>query len=232
MYRKFGDRSAKILALTALILLLCLSAHAQHRTEQGLTYGGGGAGDNPGDGFGIGANVGYDIPTGDLGKTFKAAPTFGLGLIYNINGLTLSANFGIASFKPKIDTIYYYAANQTIGSLAWNDYKVSEYYLGAAYNIPVDDGVKFFFGLNAGVYSAKISYHTVDIYENTQFNKTEQELYFAPKVGFSIAVNDNFSINPGLKYNYFKPLGGTDNNPYIYKSNATIALNVSLVYIF
>ena len=225
-------RSAKFLALIACILLVSLSAHAQHRTDQGLTYGGGSGGDNPGDGFGIAINGGYDIPTGDLGKTFKAAPAFGFGLIDNFNGFSFSANFGLVTYKPKIDTIYYYAPKQTIGSLAWNDDKIMEYYLGAAYNIQVDDGVKFFLGLNAGIYSDKISYHTVDIYENTIFNKTEQELYFAPKVGFSFDVSDNFSINPGIKYNYFKPLGGTDNNPYIYTSNSAFSLNMSLVYVF
>ena len=232
LYVLVYKRSAKFFLLAGLILLTGLSAHAQHRSDQGLTYGGGGVGDNPGDGFGITVNGGYDIPTGNLGKTFKAAPTFGFGLLYNVNGFTLSANFGMVTYKPKIDTIYYYAANQTIGSLAWNNNKIMEYYLGAAYNIQVDDGVKFFIGLNAGVYADNTSYHTVDIYQNIMFNETENELYIAPKVGFSFDVTDNFSINPGIRYNYFKPIGNPYTNSYIDSPNSSFVLNMAFAYVF
>ena len=236
MYRKLYPLAKKqvlrFLVLTGLVFLVSLSAQAQHRTDQGLTYGGGGSSDNPGDGFGIAINGGYDIPSGSLGTTFKAAPTFGFSLVDNFNGFTISANVGLVTYKPKIDTVYYYAANQTIGSIAWSDDKIMAYYLGAAYNIDVDDGVKFFLGLNLGVYSDKIGYHTQDDYENTIFSKTENELYYAPKLGFTFAVDDNFSISPGARYNFFKPLGSTNNDPYIYTSNKSLELGITLTYIF
>lgn len=233
MYRKLyssSKQSVKFLVLMCLVLLVGVSAQAQHRNNQGLSYGGGGRGDNPGDGFGIAVNGGYDIPSGSLGTTFKAAPTFGLSLVDNFNGFTLTANVQLVTYKPKVDTLYYYAPNQTIGSLAWSDDKIMAYYLGAAYNFNVDEGVKFYLGLNLGIYSDKIAYHTQDIYENTPFSKTFNELYYAPKLGFTFAVNDNFSISPGARYNFFKP-SGTNGNPYV-TSNKSFELGITLTYIF
>jgi hypothetical protein len=234
MYRKLypsvSKQLVKCLALTGLLFLLSFSAQAQHRNDQGLTYGGGAGGDNPGDGFGIAINGGYDIPSGSLGSTFKSAPAFGLSLVDNFNGFTLSANLQLVTYKPKIDTIYYYAADQTIGSLAWSDDKIMAYYFGAAYNFDVDEGVKFYLGFNLGIYSDKIAYHTQDIYENTVFSKTFNELYYAPKLGFTFAVNDNFSISPGARYNFFKP-SGTNGNPYV-TSNKSFELGITLTYIF
>ena len=230
LYPSVSKQLVRFLALTGMVLFTALSVQAQHRTDQGLTYGGGGGGDNPGDGFGIAINGGYDIPSGSLGTTFKAAPTFGFSLVDNFNGFTLSANVGLVTYKPKVDTTYYYAANQTIGSIAYSDDKIMAYYLGAAYNFDVDDGVKFFLGLNLGIYSDKIGYHTQDDYENTVFSKTEQEFYYAPKLGFAFAVDDNFSISPGARYNFFKPFS-SNNNQYV-TSNKSIELGVTLTYIF
>jgi len=236
MYRKLYPSANKqvlrFLALTGLVFLVSLSAQAQHRTDQGLTYGGGGGGEFPGDGFGISINGGYDIPSGSLGNTYKAAPTFGFSLVDNFDSFTLSLNVATVTYKPKVDTTYYYAANQTIGSLAWSNDKIMEYYLGGAYNIDVDDGVKFYIGLNLGIYSDQIGYHTQDDYENTVVNKTLNEIYYAPKLGFTFAASDNFSVSPGLRYNFFKPLGSTTNDTYVSTSNKSITLGIALTYIF
>lgn len=228
LYSSIRQQLTGISLIIGLVFLATLSAQAQHRTNQGLTYGGGGS-DNPGDGFGVAINGGYDMPSGDLGKVYKSAPTFGFSLVDNFGDLTLSATVNLVTYKPKIDTVYYYAANQTIGSIAYADNKIMEYYLGASYNIQVDDGLKFYIGANVGIYSDKVAFHTQDVYEDTQFSKTYNELYYAPKLGFTFAVDDNFSVSPGARYNFFKPSG--NNNQYV-TSNKSLTLGVTLMYIF
>jgi hypothetical protein len=206
-------KSFKAVILTALVVLLYTSVNAQmysatdapSRNKGGLTYGGssGGSGGSGDKSWGLSLSAGYDVPTGDMSSTFKAAPTFSFGYLNNYNNFTFNATIGYVSYKPKFDTAYFVGNDPTQGYLQYGNFSSLEVYTGAAYNIPISDNAKFYFGFDLGTYVNFFNYSLNDGQGNTyNYNTTYEQDFIAPKLGVDFMVSDNLSIGLQAKYNF------------------------------
>lgn len=238
MYHNFNairKKLTKTLALTCFTLLIYSSAQAQHHNYSGLSYGGGSNGD--GSNWGISVLGGYDIPTGDLGTTFKAAPTFGVSVKHNLGDFTFNANIGFVSYKPKLDTFYNDPTDKTAGYIKYDNYSSLQFFVGGAYNVAIGDQAKFYFGLDLGSYYNYFSYVSNDgLYGYDAGNSTDEESYVAPKLGINFNVSDNISLGVEAKYNFLfaSSSGSGDAYDYGYVTtvNKTFSGNLVLTYNF
>jgi hypothetical protein len=233
-FNAISKKLTKTLALTCFTLLIYSSAQAQHHSYSGLSYGGGSNGD--GSNWGISILGGYDVPTGDLGTTFKAAPTFGIGVKHNYGDFTFNVNIGFVSYKPKLDTFYFDATDKTAGYIKYDNYSSLEFYVGAAYNIAIGDQAKFYFGLDLGSYYNYFSYDSNDGIGENAANTYNEASYVAPKLGINFMLNDNLSLGIEGKYNFTFSSSSGSGNAYDYgystTTNKSYSGNLVLTYNF
>jgi hypothetical protein len=254
MYHIFSTivrrKSFKAIILTALIVSGYTSVNAQmysatdapKRSNGGLTYGGnsggsGGSGGGFGSTWAISLSGGYDVPTGDLGTTFKAAPTFSFSVLRNYGDFTFNTTIGYVSYKPKMDTVYFYGNDPTQGYVQYGNFSALEIYAGAAYNIQVSDNAKVYIGANIGTYYNFFSYTSNDGQGNiSTSNTTEGQSYVAPKLGVDFMVSDNISIGLEAKYNFMlssdSGTGDAYDSGYSTTVNKSFSGNVALTYHF
>jgi hypothetical protein len=240
----------KTIIFTALIVSLYTSVNAQmysatdapKRNNQGLTFGdGGGSSSGGGGGFestwAISLSGGYDVPTGNLGTTFKAAPTFSFSVLRNYGDFTFNTTIGYVSYKPKMDTFYFYGNDPTQGYVQYGNFSSLEIYAGAAYNVHVADNAKIYFGVNIGTYYNFFSYTSNDgAGDISTSNTTESQSYIAPKIGVDFMVSDNLSLGVEAKYNFMMSsdsgTGDAYDSGYSTTVNKSFSGNVALTYHF
>lgn len=205
----FSTKTLKAIALIFLISLVTISAQAQRRSSAALTYGGGGSyGSANEDGWGIAIGGGYEMPTGDLGTTFKGAPVFSISAIHNWGNFTFNTTIGYASFRPKLDTTFIYYDGQEAGYIKYGHYSSFEIYAGAAYNIAVADNAKFYFGFDAGSYYNHLDVSSGDTYtgytvdDETVSSGDQSAGYIAPKIGVKFVIGSNLLFGFEGKYNF------------------------------
>jgi hypothetical protein len=231
----------KILSLTVLLalMLVCFSASAQKHNNQGLTYGGGRGGynDDGGESWGVALNAGYDVPSGNLGTIYKAAPTFGISVLHNLGNFTYNITIGYVSYKPKLDTFYNDEADHTAGYIKYGSFSSIEFFAGAAYNFAISDQAKFYLGLNIGSYYNHFAYDANDGIgdENVADNYSEQS-YIAPKVGIQFPVSDYLNLGIEAKYNFLLSSSSGSGDAYDYGYSTTVyksfSGNIQLIYNF
>jgi len=241
----------KVVIATALIILSYTTVNAQmysatdapKRSNGGLTFGGNGGsgGSSGGGGFGstwaIQLAAGYDAPTGDLGTTFKGAPTFSFSVLRNYGDFTFNTTIGYVSYKPKLDTFYFYGNDPTEGYVHYGNYSTLEFYVGAAYNISVGDNAKVYIGANIGTYYNFFSFDTNDGEGDiSSANSTQSSSYIAPKLGVDFMVSDNLSLGIEARYNFSlssdSGSGDAYDSGYSTTVNKSFAGNVALTYHF
>jgi hypothetical protein len=211
----------KPLVFTALILCLFSVAKAQHRTSAGLSYGGGGSGEPDPFAWGMSISGGYEALTGDARGTYAGAPVFSLSLTRNWNDFTFNGTIGYASHKPKSDTAFVYADDTEIGYVKYNDFNTLQFYVGAAYNIPVADIVKFYLGANLGAYRNSLSYVSSSADGTLTGNFSGTQAFFAPKAGFNFQISPSVSFSVEAKYNIVSKSSGTTSADSTSTSNYT-----------
>jgi hypothetical protein len=250
MYHIFSavccKKSFKAITLTTLIILLYTSVNAQmysatdapKRSNGGLTYG---ADDGGNGGFGgtwaISLSGGYDVPTGNLGTTYKAAPTFSFSVLRNYGNFTFNATIGYVSYKPKVDTFYFYGNDPTQGYSQYGNFSALQIYVGGAYNIQIADNAKLYLGLNLGTYYNFTSVTTNDgVGDITTTNIDEAQSYVAPKIGVDFMLNNNISLGLEAKYNIMlssdSGSGDAFDSGYTTTVNQSFSGNVNLTYHF
>ena len=217
---------------------------APRRSNGGLTYGGnsgGSGGGNGSGGFGstwaISLSGGYDVPTGDFGTTYKAAPTFSFSVLRNYGDFTFNTTIGYASYKPKFDTIYVYGNDPTQGYVQYGHFNSLEIYVGAAYNFQVADNAKLYLGVNLGTYYDFFSYSSNDgAGDISSYNADQSQSYVAPKIGVDFMVSDNLSLGVEAKYNFMlssdSGSGDAFDSGYSTTVNKSFSGNVALTYHF
>jgi len=211
------------------------AAFAQRHANTGLTYGGGSNGD--GSPWGISVSAGYDSPLGDLGTTFKAAPTFSIGLNRNFGNFTISSNIGFVSFAPKQDTIFADPLDHTQGYTKYSNYTSIEFYLGAAYNISFGDKAKLYLGFNLGTYYTSLTYDENDGQGDDNSDDSFNEIaYIAPKLGVNFMLTENMSLGIEGKYNFLissaSGTGDAYDSGYSSTVDKSVSGNVVLTYSF
>ena len=231
MYHNFNalqKKLTKALVLTCFALLIYSSAQAQ----RGYYSGYGGSESN----WGISIIGGYDVPTGDMGTTFKAAPTFGVSVKHNYGDFTFNANIGYVSYKPKLDTFYYDPTDKTAGYIKYDNFSSLQFYVGAAYNIAISDQAKFYFGIDLGSYYNYFSYVSNAGLGYDAASSSNEESYFAPKLGINFMLNDNLSLGIEGKYNFLFSSSSGSGDAYDYgyttTTNKSYSGNLVLTYNF
>lgn len=161
---------------------------------------------------GIGVNVAYDAPLGKLKQTYKPAANYGLNYYSFDDNYTITVGIGLRTYKLKQDIFYYEVGDGDYGTISYTDFSSYYGYLGAAYNIGLSERVKIFIGANLGMCISKFSSHSEDAYVIESNNIKERQVYGAPKLGFTIDLNDYLQLNVQGAYNVFATLGRTEFN--------------------
>jgi len=157
---------------------------------------------------GIGVNIAYDAPVGNLQYTYKPAINYGLNYYKFEDDFTITAGIGYRIYKPKQDVFYYAVGDNDYGTITYSDFRSYMGYIGGAYNIEVAEGFKCFGGFNFGLYITKFSLHSVDaLRDATTVIDGEQEIYIAPKLGLAIDLSDDLQLNLQGAYNVFATTG-------------------------
>ena len=191
----------RVFALGCLLFVSVFTARAQY-SGSSLTYGGGGLGDPNPNAWGIAVSAGYDGPTGDMRSVYGGGGAYSFSVLHNWNGFTFNASFGYTSYKPKQDTIFYYADDEESGYDKYNKYTSLEFYVGGAYNIPIADITNLYLGLNIGEYVDKFSFigntgGTTSYYASSQ----SETQFVAPKLGLNFLITNHLSFGVEGKYN-------------------------------
>lgn len=215
----FCKKWFRILSLTGLIAILFSSVKAQNSSTKDHSYG-------------VALNAGYDVPVGNLGYTFKPAPTFGFTFLSYHDDLVLSATIGYHSYKPKQDTFYYAVDESNYGTIKYQNFTALSLYFGVAYNFELAEGIKAYGGINFGAYFTHSVYHSVDEFINDNSDLHDENIYLAPKIGLNYTVGDNVTIGIEGKYNTFIVAGKKSDNARVGTINSSYAGNLILTYNF
>ncbi len=205
----------KTLVLTCFTILIYTSVQAQHRYYSGYGYGGSQSN------WGISILGGYDVPTGDLGTSFKAAPTFGIGVKHNYGNFTFNANIGYVNYKPKADTVYFDQSDKT-SYVKYGNLSSLQFYVGAAYNVAIGDQAKFYFGVDLGSYYNYFSFDSYDGISENYSDNYDEASYLAPKLGINFMLNDNLSLGVEAKYNFTFETSSGSGDAYDYGYSTTV----------
>jgi len=221
-----GVSKSKGLLPVVIMLLMFWSydAGAQYHRDPWNHYGGGGgSGTVTYEGYAIVVSTDYDVPLGDLGTIYKGAPSFNLNVTNYWNDFTFNAGIGYHVYKPKADSLFYDDGAGGVGSVSYETFPVFSIYGGAAYNLQIEQGLRFYLGANLGAYYIRLGFQSNDQFGNSSSEINEQEVYIAPKFGFNIMFNNSVGVNLEGKYNFFSPSGNSQDNPrvgIVYKSYA------------
>ena len=229
-------RVAKVLALACFMIFAGLSASAQHRQSDALTYGGGGNGGTDANGWGLAFSGGYDGPTADMRSTYKGAPAYSISLIHNWNGFTFNTTIGYVSYKPKQDTAFIDVDGTQVGYIKYGNFNSLEFFIGGAYNIPVADVANLYLGLNIGSYYNSFQYDVSTISGNTDANTTGEAQFVSPKIGLNFIISNHFAFGVEGRYNFefgsYKSGDSTDGYSYSPGNIKTYTVSGVLSYYF
>jgi hypothetical protein len=218
------------IVLFAALIFSGYHANAQRRNNSGLQYGGGSNGGFSDSGYGISMNVDYDAPTSDLGNIYMRAPAYNLSLLYYRSGFTFNATLGYHVYKPKQSAFYYDDGSGGFGTVTYDNYPVYAVYAGGAYNLQLDELFRVYAGLNFGLYFTHFAYHAVDQFSESTADLNEQQVYIAPKAGFTYMINYHLGVGMEAKYNFFSPSGNSETNPLVGTVYRSYAFGVVLTY--
>lgn len=182
--------------------------------------------------FGISIGADYDAPVGNLSYTFKPTFNYNLSVLRHYDNFTMNLTLGYHSYKAKQDTFYYQVSATDYGTVTYQPFTAYSLYLGLAYDLPVNDQLKVYGGINLGAYYVHFAFHSSDLVLNDNENFYEQELYFAPKVGFTYMLSDNIGVGIEGKYNFFAPTGKKIDNDRVGTLYNSYAAGVRLTYNF
>ncbi|RCH54181.1 hypothetical protein DJ568_12820 [Mucilaginibacter hurinus] len=208
-------------------------AYAQSGSPRGINYDGdawradGTGGNNLG--WGVALNIGYDIPAHNLKETFKATPTYGVSILKTFKAFTFNLSAGYHAYNAKKETVAYFPEDPASPVYLQKPLKVYAFYAGGAYNINLSE-MTFYAGANIGAYFTRSVYQQIDGVVRTTVTTTEQNVYFAPKLGLTYPVTEKVGLGVEGKYNFFIPRGQPDQGGLI--SYSSYAANIVLSYSF
>lgn len=182
--------------------------------------------------FGAALTAGYDVPVGNLSYTYKPAITYGARFLWNQGAVTANVSFGYHVYKPKLDTFYYAVDESNYGKVSYSNFTIYSFYIGGAYNLEVTEGFKVYGGLDLGAYESHVIVHSSDLYIDSHSDTHQEDVYLAPKLGFTYLVTDNIGVGIEGKYNFFAPTGKAKDNPAVGTLYNSYSGNLVLTYNF
>lgn len=222
---------AKLLPLFFFIcaVLPAFKAEAQHRHDAWATYGGGWSGGSDAE-YGISVGAGYDVPSGDLSQTYKAAPAFDLNVVRYVGNFTFNTGLGYHAYKAKQPSFAYDDGMGDTTTASYGNYTVVSIYAGAAYNVIFGEGSRLYFGLNMGTYFTHYSFNITSQSYSDDENVGYENLYLAPKIGLEFPLSGKISLGLEAKYNFFTPAGNTNDDPNVGHVYKTYAAGAALIF--
>ncbi len=222
----------KSLLLFFFLLLLFSSfyASAQRRKDPWATFGGGSNGGLDDSGYALTVSTYYDTPTGDLAPTFNPAIGFSFNVLQYHGAFTFNASIGYHAYNPKLPVFTYDDGAGGTGTIAWQSFPVYSLYTGVVYNAQLGGASRLYGGVNIGVYYTTYAYQSADQFSTSSVDLNEEDLYFAPKLGFAIGVANNITLGVEGRYNLFSPEGSSATNPYVGVVYKSYALGFVLTY--
>ena len=181
----------------------------------------------------------YDAPVGNLSYTFKPAINYNLSFHLNSDNFTGSVNFGYHNYKPKQDTFYYQVTvtdqgidHTDYGSVHYQNFPVYSFYLGLVYNLELAEQLKVYGGFNLGLYYTHLVFVASDVTGGSNTDLHEQDLYIAPRLGFTYSLAQNIGIGIEGKYNLFAPTGKRKYDDRVGTLYNSYSAGVRLIYNF
>lgn len=214
--------------ISIIFLCFCFNADAQRRNDPWLQYGGG----YTESGFAVAAGSYYDSPLGSLAATFKPAIGYTVNVLYYRDNFVAGVGIGYHSYSPKQDVFYYDDGSSGVGTTVWQNLPVYSLYLGAAYNVQVNNLFNAYIGADFGVYYTNYAYHSVDQFSDMTANIYAENLYAGPKAGVNFLVNQHVTAGIEAKFNVFTPSGNSNSDPFVGTVYKTYSVGVALGYRF
>ncbi len=153
--------------------------------------------------YAIAIGTDYDAPVGNFSYTFKPATNCNLSFTGNSGNITGSVNFGYHNYKTKQDTFYYQVSDTEYGRVHYQNFPVYSFYLGWVYNLELTEKLKVYGGINLGLYYTHFVFQARDFIGGSNTDLHEEDVYFAPRLGFSYPLTENVGIGIESKYNFF-----------------------------
>lgn len=207
-------------AFTILALLIFMTSDAGAQNRMGD------------DGYALALSTGYDTPVGNLAYTFKPAQTYEFTGMQYKSGFTASFTLGYHAYKPKQDTFYYAIDSKNYGTTVYQNFTITTFYLGTAYNLKLSDDLTAYGGINFGIWYSHMVYDAVGIAYGSDADLHEECLYFAPKAGINYLIGDHLAIGLEGKYNSFAPTGEKAYNDLVGTIYSSYAATFFLTYNF
>jgi len=179
--------------------------------------------------YGISYGMDYDMPLKNL-TGYNAGIRYHIGFLKYLNNITAGIMFAYRQYNPK-------QANWG-EQIEWDNYalySVSPYrsyalFLSVVYNKPLNEKTVIYGGLNLGSYRSYSSMRYQDdfAYSYQEFNQSQ--MYVAPKLGATFALNNYWDIDVHAAYNIFTQggsiavnsrTGSTSNGSPMYTSLTT-----------
>jgi outer membrane protein W len=204
---------------------MCYSAKAQYRGSSDPEWG-----------LALGSD--YDAPVGNLAYSFKPAINYNFSVIRYSDNFSMNFTAGYHQYKPKQDTFYYALESTQVGlgpqygTIAYGNFTVYSFYLGLNYHLTITDQFKAYCGVNLGAYMTHFIYHSSDLLEDDNEDLHEEDLYLAPKLGFTYMLNDNIGLGLEGKYNLFAPTGDKQYNDRVGTLYNSYSAGIRLTYNF
>ncbi len=215
----FNNTSVKRLLLSIFIIIaFSFNVKAQYDTSDSR--------------YGLSIGSDYDAPVGNFAYTFKPATNYNLNLLHHYDNFTTSISFGYHVYKPKLDTFYYQVTNTDYGTIHYQNFPVYSLYLGAVYDLKLTDKFKAYAGINFGIYFTHLKYNSSDFLSVNNVDVNDQDIYLAPRLGFTFMITNNVGIGIEGKYNFFAPTGETTDNDRVGTLYNSFSAGVRLTYDF
>lgn len=152
-------------------------------------------------GFRFGADV--DIPGKNLSDSYHPGVNYNLGVMRYFDKFTVDVTLGYRQFKAKYPTLDADFGNGSSALFTMSPFETFAVSVGAVYNVNLSSSAKIYGGINTGLYITGYSVSYQDTYTNLYEGGTQQQAYFAPKLGAAFAINNNLDFDIRAAYNIF-----------------------------
>lgn len=154
--------------------------------------------------YGIAVGVDYDMPRRNLSAEYKPGLNYNASFLKYANDyFTFGATVAFRKFSPKQGMITQPHSDGNIDTTKTSAFSSFGVYATGVYNIQMSQQNKLYIGANLGVYYSYFSHSESDEYISTLVKNTEEEIYFAPKLGLACAINEDWDVDFHAAYNFF-----------------------------
>lgn len=160
--------------------------------------------------YAVSVGTDLELPGKNL-SDYRKAVAANVGIMRLLDRFTVGVNFSYREFSPITPVVVEQIDPAHQSTSTYSSYSTFLFYLSGAYNVSLSEKVKAYGGLNAGVgyNTSSILYQQDDT--NLYFGGGVKQLYAAPKLGLSYAINNNVDVEIHAAYNLLAQTGNLTN---------------------